>query len=267
MKVGQLPDRLKKGLASRRSRGRIRRIAGEVSRHAPSSGQAVVFFNASTRITGLSQNAAFSLLASWGLRLSGARVVHFVCEQGMSRCVLGLNRSDYSQPPPCKDCVAQSRRLYAGSEIHPFHYHEDQQLAARLEGLSVTEMGLLEHPAPFPAAEALPLGRMVLPSIRWTLRRHHLPDDEPTRFLMRTYLLSAYAIARAFARLLQDLRPAAAVIFNGILYPEAVARWVARQLNVPNYAHEVGFQAFSTFFTAGEPTAYPIAIPAESMTM
>ena len=51
------------------------------------------------------------------------------------------------------------------------------------------------------------------------------------------------------------------MIFNGILYPEAVARWVARQLNVPNYAHEVGFQAFSTFFTAGEPTAYPIDIP------
>jgi hypothetical protein len=271
VKINQLPDRLQKGLASRRSRQRIGKIAREVAHHAPDSGPirqdaqaakpTVVFFNASTRITGLSQNAAFSLLASWGLRLAGVNVVHFVCEQGMSRCVLGLNRSDFSQPPPCPACMAQSRRLYAGAEVRPFIFQADQQISARLEGLSVAELSIFEHPAPFQTAELLPLGRLTLPSVRWTLRRHHLPDDEPTRFLMRAYIESAYFIAGAFAGLLQEVRPAAAVIFNGIMYPEAVARWVAQQMGIPHIAHEVGFQAFSTFFTDGEPTAYPIHIP------
>jgi hypothetical protein len=265
VKIDQLPDRLKKGLASRRSRQRIHQIAVQVARHAPQaeSGEApvVVFFNASTRITALSQNAAFSLLTGWGLRLSGVKVVHFVCEQGMSRCVLGLNRADFSQTPPCEACMAQSRRLYAGATVRPFQYMEDPQLAARLEGLSVSELSGFETQVPFPTSEPLPLGRMVLPSVRWTLRRHHLPDDEPTRFLMRSYILSAFSIAGEFAGLLHQYKPDAAVIFNGIMFPEAVARWVAGQVGIPHFAHEVGFQALSTFFTDGEPTAYPIHIP------
>jgi len=83
VKITQLPDRLQKGLASRQNRQRIQQIAGQVKAHASASGPTVVIFNASTRITGLSQNAAFSLLTGWGLRLSGVRVVHFVCQQGM----------------------------------------------------------------------------------------------------------------------------------------------------------------------------------------
>jgi hypothetical protein len=45
------------------------------------------------------------------------------------------------------------------------------------------------------------------------------------------------------------------------MFPEATARWVARQMGVRSPAHEVGFQRFSTFFTEGEPTAYPLHIP------
>ncbi len=107
----------------------------------------------------------------------------------------------------------------------------------------------------------IPLGRLVLPSIRWALRRHTLPDDEPTRYLLRQYILSAYHIAQEFSAFLHQVKPQTAVIFNGIMYPEATARWVARQMGVRTVAHEVGFQRFSAFFTEGEPTAYPIHIP------
>ncbi len=51
------------------------------------------------------------------------------------------------------------------------------------------------------------------------------------------------------------------MLFNGILYPEAAARWAARQLGVRVISHEVGFQPNSAFFTEGEATAYPIHIP------
>ena len=50
----------------------------------------------------------------------------------------------------------------------------------------------------------LPLGRLVLPAIRWVLRRHTLQDDEPTRSLYRKYILSADHVAQEFSTLLDN---------------------------------------------------------------
>jgi hypothetical protein len=249
----------------------IARLARDVQEHAaPKPGEApVLVFNASTRLLGLSLNAAFSLLTAWGLRLAGVPVVHYVCRSGLCPCVLGTNREDHTTPPPCDPCIAQSRRLYAGAEVRWFGFQEDPQLAGVLTGLGIEELaGFIYDPAqessqpshPYPH-HPIPLGSLVLPSIRWALRRHTLPDDEPTRYLLRQYLLSAYSIAQDFAATLTEIKPQAAVIFNGVMYPEATARWVARQMGVRTVAHEVGFQQYSAFFTEGEPTAYPILIP------
>jgi len=249
----------------------IASMARQVEDHAqPDPGQPpVVVFNASTRLTGLSLNAAFSLLASWGLRLAGVPVIHYVCQRGLCPCVLGTNREDYTTPPPCDPCIAQSRRMYAGAVLRGFEYTEDSQLAAALPNMSVGELTsfvyeqahVTHHTSDASPKSPIPLGSLVLPSIRWALRRHTLPDDEPTRYLLRQYILSAYSITLHFAALLAEVGPQTAVIFNGILYPEAIARWVARQMGVRTVAHEVGFQQYSTFFTEGEPTAYPIHIP------
>ena len=269
-----LPTRLRLRYAGWQNRTRIARLARQVAAHSQVSssstaGQSgkqrpVVLFNASTRLTGLSLNAAFQLLTSWALRLSGAPVVHFVCQSGLLPCVLGTNRQDYTTPPPCDSCLAQSRRLHAGAQVHGFSFKPDAGLSAALQDLSVDDLGAFEYPFPaisFHLSTPIPLGRLVLPSVRWALRRHTLPDDDTTRYLLRQYLLSAYNVACQFADLLAQTQPQAAVIFNGAMYPEATARWVARQMGVRSPAHEVGFQRFSTFFTEGEPTAYPIHIP------
>ena len=267
-------SQLQTRLASWQHRRLIASLARQVEEHArPDPGQApVVVFNASTRLTGLSLNAAFSLLTAWGLRLAGAPVIHFVCGSGLCPCVLGTNREDYTAPPPCEPCIAQSRRLYVGASVRWFDYHEVPELAKALSSLNIDALSSfvydpsLNTPHPgrkersFPLSP-IPLGTLVLPSIRWALRRHTLPDDEPTRYLLRQYILSAYSIAVDFAALLADAKPQSAVIFNGIMYPEATARWVCRQLGVRSVAHEVGFQQYSVFFTEGEPTAYPIHIP------
>lgn len=264
-----LLSRLSLGYAGWQNRARIAQLARQVAAHSPTSTQPsadprpVVLFNASTRLTGLSLNAAFQLLTGWGLRLAGAPVVHFVCQSGLQPCVLGTNRQDYTTPPPCDSCLAQSRRLYAGADVHGFGLKLDPQLSTALQNLSVDELGTFEYqlPALSDQHSPIPLGRLVVPSIRWALRRHNLPDDDPTRYLLRHYILSAYNVAVEFAALLAQLQPQSALIFNAAMYPEATARWVARQLGVRSVAHEVGFQRFSTFFTEGEPTAYPIHIP------
>lgn len=252
------------------NRWRVFFISRQVARHAqPDVKQApVIVFNASTRLYGLSLNAAFASLTAWSLRLAGAPVIHFVCQAGMTHCVLGTNRANPAAPPPCKGCMAQSQRLYAGSQVRGWSYSADPGLQQALQGLNIAQLSAFEFPIKLPGYTAnttlnLPIGRLVLPSIRWALRRFTLPDDDSTRALMSSYLQSAYSVAVEFACLLSEVRPATAVIFNGALYPEATARWVAGQMGVRTVAHEVGFQRYSTFFTEGEPTAYPINIPAE----
>ncbi|HEX6305120.1 MAG TPA: hypothetical protein VFZ76_13080 [Anaerolineales bacterium] len=225
----------------------------------------VVFFNASTRLTGLSLNAAFAYLAACGLQLAGVPVVYFACNAGMSRCVLGTDRDDHTNPPPCRGCTAQAGRLFSHTATVWFDYSQNNSLAHCLQDLNLDELACFKPSFSLNGRSsgdlAIPLGDLTLPSLRWALRRHHLKDDEANRFLLRQYLLSAYNLAREFDRFLDQVEPETAVIFNGIMYPEAVARWVAQNRGVRVVTHEVGFRPFSAFFTDGEATAYPISIP------
>jgi len=260
-------DRLQKRLVARQNQQHIQRMAREVSaRSQPAEGQKpVLLFNASTRIQGLSLNAAFQMLTGWSLMLAGVPVEHFLCQSGLQPCVLGTNREDHTAPPPCKACLAQSGRIYHGASVRPFHYHADQQLSQAIQDLAVEELSQLQIPARQAGLDLdqdIPLGKLVLPAARWALRMHHLEDSSKNRYLLRQYILSAYHVLTEFAITLQATEPAAVLIFNGIMYPEAAARWVSKALGFPTYAHEVGFQRYSAFFTEGQPTAYPMDIPA-----
>jgi hypothetical protein len=265
------------------NRLRIHNLARQVviqsRRRRIQSARPVVFFNASTRIAGVSQNAAFAFLLSSSLQLAGISVVHFACKSGLSRCVQGTNKDDPSQPMPCKACISLSAQLYSNGLALPFTYTEQSadkacpshtqrlvdeerriDLARLLENLSTAEMAELEFP--FPQTNSrIPLGELVVPSLRWILRRHHLPDDEATRKMMREMILSAHFTAGQFHQVIETIEPQAAVIFNGLLFPEAAACWVARAHGLRTITHEVGYQRFSAFFTDGDATAYPIRIP------
>ncbi len=249
-------------------------LARQVAAHARTDQEKkpVVFFNASTRLSGLSQNAAFSLISSWAVRLAGAPVVQFVCKAGMSRCVLGTDQDHPHQPPPCEMCVRQSRVNFSGADTRFFAYHQDDAVADALKGLNITGLVHFEQPVPeawSPVSQSpttLPLGSLILPSIRWRMRRKSLADDESTRFISREFILSAWNVARELSALMDVLKPQAAVLFNGLQYPEAVAAWVCRQRGVRVITHESSFQPFSAFFLDGEVTTYSIPLPDKNLT-
>ena len=69
----------------------IKSMAKMVAKAAPEPDdkRVVVSFNASTRLQGLSLNAAFAMLTGWSLRLQGVRVANFVCQRGMTRLCAG----------------------------------------------------------------------------------------------------------------------------------------------------------------------------------
>lgn len=259
-------QRIKRGLVRRLNNLKIARVAKRVARQSPApSGAPIAFFKASTGIDDLSWNSGFHLLASWALRLQGIPIAYFACHAGMSHCVLGTHRDDVRKPPPCKSCIYQSKTLYTDvptfersnvprSTVRWFDFERDVQLAKALENLSLQELMKFEW-------HAMPLGALCLPGLRWILRIHHLNNDEPTRYLLREYILSAWNVAQKFSKFLEDVQPRAVVVFNGQFYPEAIARFVARQREIRVITHEVGLQPATAFFTDGEATAYPIHIP------
>ena len=265
-------QRIKRGLVRRLNNLKIARVARRVARQAPAASDApIVFFKASTGIDDLSWNSGFHLLASWALRLKGIPVAYFACHSGMSHCVLGTNRDSVRKAPPCKSCIYQSRTLYAGNNdvsrsnskttlvvttpgVYWFDLERDSELTKALENLSLQALMNFEW-------QNMPLGPLCLPGLRWILRIHHLNDDEPTRYLLREYILSAWNVAQKFSRFLDETNPRAVVVFNGQFYPEATARYIAQQRGLRVITHEVGLQPASAFFTDGEATAYPIHIP------
>jgi len=261
-------QRLKRGLVRRLNNLKIARMAQLVTRNSPPpSGAPVAFFKASTGIDDLSWNSGFHLLASWAFRLQGIPVVYFACNAGMSHCVLGTNRENVHKAPPCKSCVYQSKTLYKNvptfersnvrhsmSSVSWFNYQQDTQLTNAIEKLSVQDLMTFEW-------QNIPLGALCLPGLRWILRVHNLNDDQATRYLLREYILSAWNVAQKFSKFLDETRPRAVIVFNGQFFPEATARYVAQKRGIRVITHEVGLQPASAFFTDGEATAYPIAIP------
>lgn len=249
-----------------------RQISSQAKLHADQL--PVAFFNASTRLVGISLNAAFSYLAACGLQAAGVPVVYFACKSGMDRCVLGSDRDDPSRQPPCRACTSQTKWLFSHAPTIWFTYEKDETLAQSLATLSVEQLSKFEYTISLDqqahvngpkttGGSQISLGQLVLPSLRWVLRRHHLRDDETTRILFRKFILSAYSMALEFNRFLERVQPRAVVLFNGLMYPEATARWIAQQRGIRAITHEVGFRPFSAFFTEGEATAYTIDIPDE----
>jgi hypothetical protein len=116
-----------------------------------------------------------------------------------------------------------------------------------IKGRSMTDLEAWEF-------QGRPLGRLCLPSVRWILRRHHLTRGEPATSIFSRYLASAASLSLELETALARLSPRALAVFNGIFYPEAVARAIAREQAIPVVTHEVGLASISAFFTRSEAT-------------
>ncbi|MEE4194410.1 MAG: hypothetical protein V2J07_04355 [Anaerolineae bacterium] len=233
----------------------IKHKASLVEKHAPESlARPVIFFNASSRLGSMSLNAAYSLLTSWSIRLSGTSIINVYCKQGMSRCIHGTNREDITQKPPCKECIAQSKVNFSHSKAIGIPFIQDHSFDALIENLSLSELEDFHH-------SDIPLGHICRSSLRWVMRRYHLKDDDATRTLFREYLRSGWNIARQFEHILTVHQPQALVVFNGIVYPEAIARHLAEIRGIRVISHEVNLQPDSAFFTTEEATFRATKLP------
>ncbi len=248
--------RVKSKLTRIRDNQKLRKFSDKVYTRAvhSASGSPILFFNTSTRLEQVSQNAAFSLLAAWSLALDGHTVRYFTCQAGMTRCLLGTNPEQPDREPPCASCYGQSQKMYQAPWVIPFIFTPDTSLENEIKTLSLAGLNQFTY-------GGFPLGDIVLPSLRWILRRYNLTDDETTRTIYKDYLRSASSLATVFEATLSELQPAAVVVFNGQFFPEAIVKYLTRKHGIRVISHEVALQPLSAFFTEGEATAYPIHIP------
>ena len=135
-----------------------------------------------------------------------------------------------------------------------FEYKKDAEFDSTIDNLGLAELLSLVY-------RGVPFGELILPSLRWILRRQNLQNDTATRSICLDYLKSANSIASAFGKLLDNNKPQSVVIFNGQFFPEATVRYLAMKRGIRVISHEVALQPLSAFFTDGEATAYPIHIP------
>jgi UDP-N-acetylglucosamine 2-epimerase len=236
---------------------RLAKLAAEIKKNSyPTSQAPVIFMGVSTRLQGMSLNAGFALLAKWSLQVQGVPVIQFVCDAGMDHCMLGSTLNHPLDKPPCAICTRQSRNMYKHSEVAWFRNSQALELKVQIENFSIHQLTSFEF-------SGIPLGKLVLPAIRWVLRCYHLPENEDTKILYRSYILAAHNIAQQFERLIEKENPQKVIVFNGMSFPEATIRWVALKNNIPVVTHEVGLQPFTAFFTNDQATAYPIDVPEE----
>ncbi|MBN2556272.1 MAG: hypothetical protein JXA97_10080 [Anaerolineales bacterium] len=243
--------------------GRVAVINAALEKQASAEGQTgkpVLFFNASTRTHSLSLNSAFSLLASYAVRARGVPVRYLVCQAGMQQCMLGTSWRKPELNPPCRQCMKLSQTLFPTDSIIPLAM--DVQRTAPVEEL----LKPLDLPALIDwAYDGVPYGKRCIPTLRWAMRKHHLEDTPVHRNLMKKYIISAVNLRGAFQEAFQREQPRALVLFNGITYPEAIARLTAEEFGVPVITHEVGLRPFSAFFTHQDATFRQVRIPESFM--
>ena len=254
------PRRLKAGLHQRcvhaSSNQRWQRLSKEVASRSVIKNEVppVIFFNTSTRIQSMSQNAAYSFITALAVKSAGVPVIQFACQSGLERCLLGSNRDRFEDLPPCERCIQQSQAVFKSLNTHWLQPRRHPELESALSELNVGELATFNW-------QNVPLGFWALNSLRWMMRRYSLADDAINRAFFRAFIVSGWNVYTQFLELIEQQRPQAAVIFNGIFTPEAAARHACLEKGVRVITHEVGLRPYTAFFTTGEATAYPLQIP------
>lgn len=251
-------DRLRRGRQLRQQTRRIAEIEAAVRSIEPgrSTGSAgsVLHFHPTSHMMELTVNAAAGILTAWSLRLAGTRVRHLVCHAGMSKCVLGTNRADPLEPPPCDGCIAHSAQIYPGVTHQSFPAPALRGPISDFARMSADKLMQYRH-------RNVPVGELCATSARWVLGRQNLDSSFDVQPVLARFMESAVAVADSLEAEIVAERPRCIVLFNGGFFPEGTARAVALEHGIPVVTYESGFRPLSVFWSHGLATEYAIDIP------
>lgn len=192
-------------------------------------------------------HVAWETLIALGLRLRGAQVEFFTCGGALPACQVGRWGR-----PPCGSCYD-----YLTDFVQPFGFpirvalrmvssQKSQKVFQAIGTTSWQDVLNYEY-------KGLNLGQIVLPVVRWYLRRGTIPENEQTLAVYQAFLKSAVSVTDFCQRVLE--RNAYDVIYclNGEFFPEAILHILARKRGIRVVTYERGYRPDTLFFQQDGP--------------
>jgi hypothetical protein len=111
------------------------------------------------------------------------------------------------------------------------------------------------NPAAF-EYRGIPVGDICRVSLCWIIGRENLDDSKETVEYYKRMVLSACMLIDAFDRLFAERRPDHVFVFNGLFYPEWIARLLAERAAIPVTVYEAGLRGGTLVLTHGPPPGW-----------
>jgi hypothetical protein len=227
--------------------GDLRAVASTVDRDAPPGhGPTILFLS----MRGWSTHLLWETTLARAAGMRGARPVFFTCGGRLPICDVA---NVHAAPPmPCVSCrdYAETALDAAGFDSLMLHDLIDVKTEARaargrIDGLTtVAACEAFED-------EGFPLGRLVRISVAWFLARGSLPENSLVLTTYRDFLVSGQVLRRAFAVLLDRVRPDQVFMLNGTFFPESILAALATHRTIPFTTYEKGFMNDTLVLTHG----------------
>jgi hypothetical protein len=228
---------------------RLRDIASRSSHPAQSPGghRVLIFGVRSWRL-----HRAWEGLVGRALLDRGASPVVLICS-GLPRCDMYKTDTPSDSANICRNCRTTTRQLYhffglpfieSSSYLSSSDYSEAADLVDGYAGELVDF-----------AAEGLPYGELVLPSVLRTLRRGTLEFGDDEKRVYRDYLRSGIVVGRLLKRVFGEIQPETLVMLNGMFFAERIAFELAKARGIHVVTHERGFTKNSVVFAHDVPAS------------
>ncbi|MBI9044552.1 MAG: hypothetical protein JEZ06_08705 [Anaerolineaceae bacterium] len=232
---------------------KARRISEEIScaNYPIKDNRPILIFNTSTRISTLSLNASFSLLSSWFLKIAGYKPINIICDKAIN-CIFNQNRDIQI----CRNCLFVSNSIFSGTQKYYLRFQNRESKFEQFANFSFSDLENF-------SIENINIGKLVLPSVRWLLRRHTIEENEENISLYKKFIVSAWDLYDNANYLFKEFSPQAILLFNGVFFPEAIFRLVANKYKIRTITHEVGMKPLTSFFSHGLATDYPMKVEKE----
>lgn len=200
--------------------------------------------------------SGFEALLAHALQMRGAAATLFSCDGVLHQCD-GYKLRDKTAER-CARCAGNSQRYAEAFDLHR------SPLGAYTSPSDWVECRREAEAIPAADLEAMTRGGIAVgASAAYSVRYNAFTDDiaasEELRTLHREFAATALVLRRAYERLLDDLRPDAIVMLNGMYMTFHILMEMAKQRRIPVYTYERGYRKHSWIFSKDEAAAlYPL---------
>lgn len=200
---------------------------------------------------GWTTHTVFELLVGHALRRRGADPAFVVCGGGLPRTELGRPRSEF--PQPCATCRGYVTRMLEAASLP---YTLLDELVVEAERNEISDLVTAAEDLDAFEIDGIRPAQHAVRSTLWVTRSGLAARDLQSRLEFREFVESTAIVARAFARILDELRPEAVITVSGLFFAESVMSALARQRGIPVVTYDFPGRPGTVFVATDRPASF-----------